>query len=639
MTDDTGGEAVEFCSMLTLDPLGQELTLPCKEGEAIVSVDLSTADFATDLGNGNLYIEQNDDGGRRTATVAVILSDGSTRAYQLQQAPASRASSSDVRRSFYKHYGVGYSYDAVAGKYCDLNYVRCQVLNRAVIDQVQEKELLRLISVDYQNKVRYNHSLSTSIVDYVHNTNFYATGKGNILCFSGSVTSSASAFEEGLIETYILHNDEVHPRAAYRLDAGSVAYLLEKHHNLLTSSFRKAVEKIAATDVDNWTAVDEFIELYGTHVVNTCELGARIDLDVQVETHKFIEQEFEKFIADIDLAKMFKKKWETSIEEKNYQLLRDCRCKLEVTGGDVSLLDEIVGLTTFNFEDVEVSPETLAKWRESIYFNDNDLANSNVELTEMSVTPIWEFITDPQVAQRVEARIMSDAAIMQNLMGNRNFLNVSFDYPVESVTCRIGSQTGQTFPHPAVTDIITAGRHVATVCEEWVPEISSTEKVQVAYPIYEGHVKITNGLCVHNGKVFLVDWRNGAFQVTQLGEATNTESRKMYINLGALSITPTEVKGGYQEGHPILGCERPGGISITGQLSGEMVPVCKHFGHFYLVDDHANHADLPSWHFASELPKEAEKYADYFSTESWKDRMVRNDDYIYLFNTTEIGYE
>ena len=64
----------------------------------------------------------------------------------------------------------------------------------------------------------------------------------------------------------------------------------------------------------------------------------------------------------------------------------------------------------------------------------------------------------------------------------------------------------------------------------------------------------------------------------------------------------------------------------------------KHFNHFYLKDKE-RYDNLPNWSWSTQQPHEAADFPDYFDATTWKDRMVRNDDYIYIWNTTEIGYE
>ena len=637
ITQDISEDDLVAACDVVIDGLDQTVALPLTGTGSVVDVEVEDGDFLTVLRGGRLYAEQNDDGQLRQGTIRVQLSDGSSQRLTLGQRAATRAEVQS-QKSFYRHHALGYSYDAVYGNYCDLNYVRCQVLNRAVIEAVDTLEVESIFTEDYLHDMHASSSVSTSVVDYVQNCNFVANAKAKIaLIGSGEVKGFCHIFEDGIEDSYILHNERELTRAKYTLQIGDLQVLVQKYPSLLTSSFRKSIEKLAATPVDDWKAVDDFINIYGTHVVNSATLGARLTVDVQVKTNKFVTKEEESLLADATIATLFKASISTDAADKNYQILRNCKCHVEAIGGDVSMLDKLVSRTFFSNEDLDSL--LLNNWIASVKFDGNDIANSNVEMTDMKVWPIWELVPDKGVANRLQARIQADAAIMLQLLGNRNFLNAKFTYPISSVTCRIGNQKNQKFDNPAVTDVIVDGRHVATVCRELVPAIDKKEYVQVAYPIYEGRVKLTNGLCVYGGKTYSVDWRNNYFKVKVVEEQTMSDGN-LYLTGGVLTTASFD-QVDYQEGHLVLGCERPGGIGIDGKLAGEMVKVQKHFGHFYLADDKNRYDNLPNWSYMTAAPAEAMdvSYKDYFKNGTWQNRMVRDNTYVYVFNTTELGYE
>lgn len=622
---------------VVIDGLDQTVALPLAGTGSVVGVEVEDGDFLMALPGGRLYAEQNDDGQWRQGTIRVQLSDGSSRRLTLGQRAATRAEVQS-QKSFYRHHALGYSYDAVNGNYCDLKYVRCQVLNRAIIEAVDTLEVNGIFNEEYLNDTYLSSSVSTSVVDYVQNCNFVAGANAKIaLILGGEVKGICHIFEDGTEDNYILHDERELPRARYTLQIGDLQELVRKYPTLLTSSFRKSIEKLAATSVNDWKAVDDFINIYGTHVVNAATLGARLTVDVQVKTNKFDTREGDSLMAEATIATLFKLSHTSESQTKNYQILRDCKCHVEAIGGDVSMLDKLVSRTFFSNEDLD--SVMLTSWEESVRFDGEDIANSNVEMTAMEVWPIWELVPDKSVADRLQARIQADAAIMLQLLGNRNFLNAKFPYPISSVTCRIGNQKNQKFDNPDVTDVIVDGRHVATVCREMVPAISKTEYVQVAYPIYEGRVKLTNGLCVHDGKTYSVDWRNDQFKVNEVDGLTTSDGY-MYLTGGVLSTSSFD-EVDYQTGNLVLGCERPGGIAINGSLAGIMVKVQKHFGHFYLVDDKNYYGNLPNWSYVTSAPAEASDmdYKDYFPQGAWQNRMVRDASYVYLFNPTELGYE
>jgi hypothetical protein len=467
------------------------------------------------------------------------------------------------------------------------------------------------------------------VVNYIQSAGFKASGSGTFITYSGSATASATIFEDGVDESFIIHDELTKDVVEYTLNYPDLIAYLDQYPALLTSSFRSALDKIDDTN----KSIDDFVNVYGTHVVVFSKLGARMSVDLQVEAKRFEERDSLYTVSKQSLALMFNEARNTSESERNYQYLKDSKCQFSVVGGDVSIFDNLLNITSF--ESDSYTPQMKYDWQNSIRFDDNDIANSNVEMVDMRVAPIWYFIPDKQLANRVQALITGNLSLIIETLGNDNLINTSFPAHPILVSCIIGNQNNLT-TYPATVDVIAANRHVATICKEHVPDISSTEEVYVAYPIYEGRVKLTDGLCIYNNKVYKVEWSFNRFTVTPVDGEVSAED-KIYMNAGVLSVTPSDQLT-YQDSHLILGCERPGGITIDGKLGGEMRTVHKHFGHFYL-DNRTKYNNLPGWSYTNTLPKEAENYPDYFRGDTYKNRMVRNDNYVYIWNKTEIRYE
>lgn len=623
----------------TLDLSTWAVDTTVAEAVPVTDVRLVTpeADFVMPLGTDRLYVEQNDDAQWRTATIAVTHADGTTRTLTLAQPPATRASTDEAHRSFYRHFGVGYSYDAVGGEYCNPNYIRCQLLNRAVLDEVDEIEGIRypMLFLEYYHQMERSHSLFTSLTDYVQNSNFDASLSAELIIINGALTANIYAFEEGLVEQYILRDEISRPCMRYTLQTRNVAKLIDKYPNLLTSSFRKALDKLSKTASDDWQAVDEFLEVYGSHIVCDVKLGAKLVLDLQVDTHKYLTEVEQGVKAEADLACIFEIHFKQEQKDRNYELARNCKCRLDVIGGDISILDGIIGMTTFAEENIHVEEGDLNRWMASIYFDDDDLEHTNVELIDMQLVPIWDLVPDKTLKDRIKTRVYSNAAIMQRLLGNRNFVNVKIPYSTTKYVCRVGDKK-YTFTDPGVSDVVVGGRYVATICSETVPPIDKNKKVRVVYPIYEGHVKLSSGLCVYNNNVYKVNWMPDSLEVVNAGLASDFDGN-IYMTSGVLTAQRLEAVE-YNEGHLVAGLERPGGIGIDGSLQGTPVSVVKHFNHFYL-NKKDRYDNLPNWSYVTEEPSEAKLYPQYFDGSTWKDRMRRNDDYVYILNNTELGYE
>ncbi len=625
---DVTKEGNEIPSAILIDGEENDWILPTQVD--VRSLDMKDADFLTLTKDGKIYCERNDGDEYRIAKVYVTRSNGQVDTVIYRQAPASRAAGSSLRQ-FYRHHGIGYSYNAVSGSYCNLRDFRCQILNRAVIDRISDEQGLSLLNVNPINDVEKEHEVYTSVVDYIAQVNVDASASGDLVFFSGSASKTCAIFEDGVKESYILHNKISSVNAEYSLNYKDISLYANRYPSLLTSSFRNAISKI-----DDKVSIDEFIYTYGTHVVVFSKLGARMTLDVQIDSHKFESREYEEALSKATIETLFKTASSSSSYVKNYQTLKDSKCSFNVIGGDVTLFDRLIGFA--NFDNTTVPAKLDAQWLNSVHYDDDDLAKSNVELIDMQVIPIWEFIPDKVKALKVEGRVTGNMKLAMDMVPNRNFINTSFEAHPTSVTCRIGDQDNQRFNNPDVVDIIAANRHVATICKEYVPELSQNNKVQVAYPIYEGKVKLSNGLCIHEGKAYKVDWRYDKFIVSEIDTGDHpVDGQHIYMNGGVLSaVKSTNIE--YQKSYAILGCERPGGIAIDGSVKGEIQKVFKHFGHFYL-DNNTRYDNLPGWEYSTTPPDEAKNYAIFFPGSTYQNRMVRSGEYVYLLNPKEIGYK
>lgn len=158
-------------------------------GISISSIEVETGDFITPLDDGSIYFEQNDELANRNAKVNINYRDGSSRKMMFCQRPSSR---SVEGKQFFRHHGIGYSYNAVEGKSCNLKDFRCQILNRAMLEKIGELEGYNFLIASNLNELKYTHEVYSSVTDYIQNTNVYAGASGKIVMFSGDASATCS---------------------------------------------------------------------------------------------------------------------------------------------------------------------------------------------------------------------------------------------------------------------------------------------------------------------------------------------------------------------------------------------------------------------------------------------------------------
>lgn len=528
---------------------------------------------------------------------------------------------------FLRDHAVGYSYNALEGRECSIDEVRCQVVNRDELNQLADKGYKFIYTINHENKVSAEGSVYHSVTEYVQNAFLKASGEAKItLIAGGEAKAKCNIFEDGVEDCFIVESTSKVSSGTYRMDAYAVAELAKSHPEVLTAPFREAVRQVAAAPENRWQAcVDSFINVYGTHVVTYAEMGGSLDVLVQINEKRFKTQEMiEKELCADALAGLFKRAWGMNKTDSDYEFLQDTRCNITARGGDVSLLDRLYSLNAYNVAASDTS--TLSLWQRSVVFDANDFSKSTAAVIDMDFTPIYELVNDPVAYRRLSAVIDGNVQGLIDLMGNRNFVNVSFPYDKNKKVSAVFDYDGYTnrisWTNPAVTDIIFAGRHVATVCKEKVNDIDTSEYVRIVYPIYEGRIQLANGLTYHNGHAYRVAWRNDQCTITDLGEQTKPTT--VYITAGVPSFTAYE-NISYAAGHLLLGLEidTPFLPDGTSNSNAKRYSVKKFGGHFYLPDSKGNSTitGIPNWSYDTE-----------------KEMMKRDNDYIYIYNPNEMRY-
>ena len=555
-----------------------------------------------------------------------------------------RTRSSDQQTTMLRSHAVGFSYDAIYGESCDLGSVRCQVLN---LDILKEKDIYSVIGETETKDDYYTaHSLSECFSILANNCKI----EGNAFIYQKEAKSYASIFEKRSEDIVLISNTRICQVLRKEILMDDFKYVMKKNkdpYKYLSSSFCYGIEKIKNSD--NVAVVDSFIDIFGTHVVTEASVGGRMKLDLvtsiadvkTLNTEKKIESECwnlyfaeESSTNSSDLQKFFE------------GLLKKAELKLKVKGGDVSAFNKLIADPYSN----DHSPEMMKNWIAGLKQETSSSWNSKLELAEMSVNPIWEFIPDQQVAAKVRSRIEATAPTMQELYGNRNFIDVKIPSYVQQVKCKLGGKE-KTFKEPYVVDVFAANRHVATLCKEWVPEIDSSNAVVVAYPIYENKIQLNAGVCIHNKLAYNVRWVYNQFSVDTISVGHNPGD-PLYLQGGYIHTEPNELVKTYQNSKTAIGYEWPGSIKTDGSLDNTPYYETRKFlGGFFLNTDKI-FTNLPNW---SENKNEIYNsfYKKYLETSKpyelcglpegelknkLKNRMVRNNDYVYYYNPTELQW-
>ncbi|MCR4603943.1 MAG: hypothetical protein K5683_10510 [Prevotella sp.] len=541
-----------------------------------------------------------------------------------------RAEDMETRAQFRRNFGVGYSYDAVRGTYCDWEDIRCQVVNRATLSELQETTGEQLIFNIESHSVRTLSEYNYSMRDYVAAVHLDTREEIDLGLYNKTKRTRQDFLEDGIQEKfYYTLDEELIMAESYISPANIFAFFRRGNTKVLTTSFINAIKHLQESDIDDIAAVDSFVNVWGTHVIIKSLLGGKIRVDLMNDMWRFNDKAKEDEWTSEEFLGAAASKDENRTNKDDYKWVEHGRLNITAYGGDQSTLTGLLGehapdgTRTF-------STEGISAWRQSLKYNVGDENNSNVEMVEMTVIPIWDFAEaiSPLVARRLKAVILQDVALQQSLLGNRNFFDTKFPLRYNTATCQYQQSTGkwQTYTRtdsnnePMMVSIVSGGRITATVCHEQIDK----HDLWVCYPIYEGKVKIACGLGVdENNIAYKVCWLNGKATVTPTG--TTADDNLFYINGGEVNVKSQDFLN-YADAYAIPSIELSGGIRPDGSYDvKQCVNVTKNLGDFEIrVPNTASMFVLDCW-----KKDESQTNSDYTIYK-------RTSDYIYLYNPSEL---
>ena len=535
-----------------------------------------------------------------------------------------RAEDVETRKAFLRNFGVGYSYDAVRGAYCNWKDIRCQVINRAALDDYARRGQVFWVSRQLED-ISSVQKMNYSLHDYVQSMRLDTKESIDLGLYNKEKRKRQDVMEEGLHEQYYFSIEErivvgdqyIQPSEIME----NVRYGMDK--TLLTQSFQDAVEHLAWADPTDIAVVDSFVNVWGTHVITRSWLGASLRLEVQNESWRYTDVVSEQEFTTEQVMFAYKNRKDSRHDDERYNWLKSSKLVVEARGGDQSKMDNILGVTYYDGTR-EIDLGGIADWRMSVHFDPANEEDSNVEMVNMSVVPIWDFIEYPHVQQMVKSAIMQDVALQQELLGDRNFFSAKFPIVYNTATCQYHESTNKwasvtrvdTEDAPMVVNIVSGGRYVATVCHEQL----EGHWFWVAYPIYEGKVKLGCGLGVRDdNQVFDVRWVNGTLKLSQREGTPGTE---FYINGGELALAPQEGIN-YAESTALPYIELAGGVTPDGGYSSYPYSVTRDGAKFVLkLTNDSKPTNIVGW--------------TYDTTERGRSIYKRNDNYVYIYNQNEI---
>lgn len=590
-----------------------------------------------------------------------------------------------------RHHALGFSYQAVTGQKCNLSDVTCQVLN---LDYLEDNNLCYSTNVA---EVVDTSFVQRGIADYAHSTGWNTYIGTDLVLYQGEKWKHSYLHENISDTTLTMHHTlglqtgrkEIRLSRLFDSDNENLdeedreGELRRNPEGVLSENFRFALRKLEAGR-NNEAVIDSFVNIFGTHVVTGVSMGGTCYLKVKT-SKRFVatyleEQEYTRNAIDLTFKK--KETIETLSNPQSYRnLFRTAEMELKVRGGDITVFDKLV--SNPSFDNVQASYSNYEAWLRSVAEHADSPWNEGSELIDMTVTPIWNFIPDKDLSERVKTRIIATASAMRDLYGERNFTSAIIT--VSSRFCPMSSwgdsfkqqffvptplqkyynscdpgvdpytDMGNSYLHAVCSDG-KPSRIVAVTYWEYIPEIDRHKFVPVTYPVYENRIQLTEGIAIYYDNfryshyMYSVKWLYDRFVVDKINgvfrrDAPNVFRLYLYKGRFFLNLNPGPDALWTSK---LLDYEWPGSIDINGNVAsgGEVYQVLKFFDKFYLQSKQntAKRIDnLPGWYYKPDRSKVVPDY--YKNSAFWLvnsrnhiyiNYMVRDDDYRYKIIPQEI---
>ena len=340
-----------------------------------------------------LYIQQNDAGRTRQATLTIQLEGEQQLAVSLTQyMPDTNGSIIvDLPRTFGLGWGYDYSID-----HADVDGWRGQVFDAAALHNDCGEDA---VMVDHSTSTQLYFARAETSQKLQSEISGKLTGSVNLLVAGAKVSVEyKNQIEEQKDCLYVWCRDFRTVKCSYF--SNDVDLLSEDVVQWCTTQeFRNSVKK------DN---AEEFVRKYGTHLITTSYLGGKLDYYFTVSQD--VKTTTEQLITTINVKILWFKKTSTTVDEKVWsEVKKDFEGQFHASGGGEygKRFNEELEKAVANGEPLD-DPNLADEWYacfENSYTPDEDLV-----MVDFYVIPIWEIVEvlNPSKARAIEDYITNE---------------------------------------------------------------------------------------------------------------------------------------------------------------------------------------------------------------------------------------
>ncbi len=463
---------------------------------------------------GNLLLT--DDNGQTLYTLPVQQACSTTRS-------AGEAYSGALMRS----YGVGYGYDAF-GEYASYNSVRDQIISLPALQRYEQTHHTAYIIDDH------SPDLTTSILEGNDSEKLLKSlsaeaGLGLDVGFFQAHAKVGYASSDLKQNQYsfctIMNNVKM---ASRHIDPLTFIEIARKDETVLTEGFRYMVKKIGDAvrqnnmlDAQEYT--DDLFRIYGTHFIYHADLGGKLEFCSTFERASLDSKTKLSAAAEATFLKTCGFKMETGQENTYSQVQTRQSNSLYVKGGDVACTSEILNSETDVLDDGIID-----RWYKSVKIDFNDSRNSNVELINFKLYPIYQLVTDEGAAAYI-AFILNEQIEYENSIFPKAYNRLYTTIPTNMLTELLHKEERN------VNTVNTGSQAIGEIVREEFSLNGKRYQLASFYPTIAGEV-LHEGFTADQDSLYLILWKDEQCTLKPIARIQDVST--IYNNDGNLAIEP-----------------------------------------------------------------------------------------------------
>ena len=323
-----------------------------------------------------------------------------TKAESAFEAARARNYAEEYKRYLQRSYGVGYGYNAF-GAYADYNAIRDVIIDIDSLIYYETLDMAQIITDDRTPETYQTVTEGEDSEKMLKALSVQAGLSSDLKFFQAEVKGSYASSD---LRSNYYSFCSVYTGltlASRHIDPLSLSVMCRRHPTILTPGFRQIIAEIDSCMVGSvinlekaFRLIDLMYEVYGTHLVYHAKLGGRLTFLNTFERSSLDSRTSMSASARANLLNICG--FSTSYQEEVTYQQHSTKSKTRITacGGQETILSRMLFADNVGKLDDPIAQGVIRDWYSSVKIDFDNPENSNVELIDMQLFPMDDFIID-----------------------------------------------------------------------------------------------------------------------------------------------------------------------------------------------------------------------------------------------------